>query len=153
MPVISTDINDVIVHRVILVIREYIMFNDLSRIFVTLWFRHQETTAPAQRHWPGAAPLPVPILPTLAQQLQKHGPSLETSHIDSETGLHVCGFKGCQESFEREHQLTQHQQNTGIRAVQAHAALLFVYLPHYLVFKTDIVISVHVSGAQMFLRM
>jgi hypothetical protein len=138
MPVISTDINDVIVH---LVIREYIMFQ-FSRIFVTLWFRHQETTAPAMRHSPGAAPLP--------------GATPQTGYIDTETGLHVCGIKGCEEAFEKHGQMKTHQefeQRIGGKVNLAHAKQLFVYLPHYLVFNTYIVISVNVPRAIKLFRM
>jgi hypothetical protein len=48
-----------------------------------------------------------------------------------------------------------HQDKPGPEVIKHHADLLFVYLPHYLVFKTDIVISVHVPGktAKRFLRM
>jgi hypothetical protein len=69
---------------------------------------------------------------------------------DPETGLHVCGFNGCEEAYKTAALLKSHQERVGGRAKQDHADLLFVYLPHYLVFKTDIVISVNVPCVEMF---
>jgi hypothetical protein len=59
----------------------------------------------------------------------------------------ICGQNGCVHSFSRLDTMMRHRK----RNPDYHADLLSVYLPHYLVFKTDIVISVNaiMTGANI----
>jgi hypothetical protein len=99
---------------------EYTMFHDLSRIFVTLWFRHQVIN--------GGLP------------------------YENGNGDLVCNVHGCTSKFKAKaregrkitrakESMINHQKSPN--AIKYHASLLYVYLPHYLVFKTDIVLSVY----------
>jgi hypothetical protein len=97
--------------------------DDLPRIFVTLWFRHNE-----QHVINGGKP------------------------YQNERGDLVCNLHGCTHSFAadvvrgpkvaEQNMLSHRSSQENAKYHTSH--LLYVYdLPHYLVYKTDIVISVN----------
>jgi hypothetical protein len=104
------------------------MFNDLSRIFITMWFRHQE----------------------------QHAKDSGKPYRNDDENL-VCNWNGCEKIFKGKQDaknLAKHQR----KFPEWHESLLYVYLSQYLVFKTDIAISVNAimmsaNRKDMFFRM
>jgi hypothetical protein len=60
---------------------------------------------------------------------------------DPITNKYMCGVNGCDRVFGHPKGVTEHRNEE--KAKKHHDNLLLVYLSHYLVFKTDIVISVN----------
>jgi hypothetical protein len=102
------------------------MFNDLSRIFVTLWFRHHHDVINGGE----------PYEKNGNWVCNKHGCPRE--FVATGGGTAKTGYRGSSRAKEnmRRHRLDKKYEGY-------HNYLLYVYLPHHFVFKTNIVISVN----------
>jgi hypothetical protein len=76
-------------------------------------------------------------------ELSIHGvaPPPDPMTKDPNTNRYTCGVNGCDRVFGHPKAVLEHRDEE--KAKQHHDNLLLVYLSHYLVFKTDIVISVN----------